>query len=332
MSDGKNSDWLDDFADSLDPLHLDDTFFGNGDGVSSFDEMMIAEESDDSLCENRDETNDNNENDEKSIDECSFFKESISPTDNAEVINPINIRLTVSFSEPQRTAPTDGMWKYYNESWKSWDFAQALIDYFPELASDYESNSYSTLSNIIKETYEIDKIRATNYLLWLWENFPREFFKDEQDGAFERPSFRCRGQLIQTLMIWNEHDAFLYEQLKSDAFLQAAFIDGIMEKHDEFFSEKYIDYLLSFNDFFSAEKAYRLFLEGQRGRYGQVDLGKMWDGVVMSIMYNHHLEEKDKKQLFLQISPLVKEIGERGIKVMKSIDENIKAINELSAD
>ena len=330
MSDSKSSDWLNDFANSLDPLHLDDAFFGNGDGFTSFDETLIAEESDDMFDENRHDTNDDDEGDEESIEERAEYEENISPKDKAGLFHPIGIRLTIT--EPQRTAPTEGMWKYYDENWKSWDFAQALIDSFPELAPDYESNSDNTLFNIIRETYETDKVRAVNYLCWLWRNFPREFFADEQDSAFKRPSFQCRGYLIEVLMIWNENDAFLYEQLKSDAFLQAAFVDGIVEKHDEYFPATYIKYLLSFNDFASAEKAYKLFLEGQKGRYGVTDLCKMWDEVVMDIMYNDHLNGEVKTDIFRWIRPFVKAFGEHGAKVVKKIDENVKALNKQSVD
>ena len=39
--------WLDfqnDFADSLDPMHLNDELFGDGDGYTDFGEMMMSED------------------------------------------------------------------------------------------------------------------------------------------------------------------------------------------------------------------------------------------------------------------------------------------------
>lgn len=318
MPKDENNGWMDEFADSLDPLHVNDTFFGNGDGTTSFDEMLIADDADDVLGEDAD------------ADESDHFDDTESYLSlQDDVTDSIMINLSFSFPEPKRTAPTEGTWKYYNETWKSWNFAQALIDRFPELAPDYEANSDSTLPNIITETYEIDKPRAVRYLYWLWGNFPRDYFNNEEDGAFKRNSYQCRGELIQQLIINNEHDAFLYDLLKTNVFMQAMFIDGIMEKHNEWVPARYICYLLSFDDYASAEKAYHLFLEGQKGRYGTVDLGKMWDNVVwMGIMYNHRLSDEIKCKLLRHIRPLVDKIGERGKKVIHSIDESIEKIRK----
>ena len=43
MWEDSNNDFLDDLANALDPFHVNDTLYGNGDGQTSFYEMMTAE-------------------------------------------------------------------------------------------------------------------------------------------------------------------------------------------------------------------------------------------------------------------------------------------------
>ena len=53
--------FLDDLADTLDPLHINDILFGNGDGRTSFEETMTAEllgEDDFSDCDYGSDDND----------------------------------------------------------------------------------------------------------------------------------------------------------------------------------------------------------------------------------------------------------------------------------
>ena len=315
---------LDDFANSLDPLHLDDAFCGNGDGYTDFTEFATANDDDDLYgngCSSYDDSGSDEYDDEESF---SSHDSGLNATKSVGNNQPI-ITLQFEVAKPKRTAPTDGMWKYFDgDSW--WDFIQALIDHFPELGSDYDGKS--DFRGIITETYEIDKPRAVAYLLWLWESFPKEFFKDEVDGFACRNSYRCRGYLLLPLIQNFGKDPYLQEQMKTEAFLKAAFYDGVMTKHEIDLPEAYISKLCLSKDFDGAMKAYNAFLEGQKGRYGEVDIGKLWLSVVYSVKWCEDLSDKETFDMLTKIRSIVDGIGIRGTKVLKEIDEALKRLQE----
>ncbi len=233
---------------------------------------------------------------------------------------------TISFSlaEPKRTASTAGVWKYYDESWDLWDFAQAMIDEFPELAEDYESGSDLTLPNIITETFEIDRPRAIKYLKWLWSTFTPEFFKDEKEGPWHRHSYKCRGALIYRLLIENDDDYGLYKLLKNDeTFIRAAFYEGIADKHDYELAKEYIGLMLSKNDFEAAETMYNHYLKGHQGRYSDNDLGKLWQDLIDTISWSN-LSRPKKIKLATQVIPILGSLGVRGKKPKRKIDDHLK--------
>ena len=113
------------------------------------------------------------------------------------------ITLSFSVAEPIRKKPTDGVWKYYDEDFDGpWNYDQALIENFPELAEDYEPNvSDSTLPDIIIETYEINHERTIKYLKWLWNTFTADLFVNEKDSVWGRQSYKGRGMLIDRLIM-----------------------------------------------------------------------------------------------------------------------------------
>ena len=241
--------------------------------------------------------------------------------------NNSSITLTFSLAEPKRTAPTTGVWKYYDESWDLWDFAQAMIDEFPELAEDYESGSDLTLPNIITETFEIDRPRAIKYLKWLWSTFTPDYFKDEKESPWHRHSYKCRGALIYRLLIENEDDYGLYKLLKNDeAFIRAAFYEGIADKHDYELAREYIALMLSKNDFEAAQTMYNHYLKGHQGRYSDNDLGKLWQDLIDTISWSN-LSRPKKIKLATQVIPIVESIGVRGKKPKRQIDEHLKEWN-----
>lgn len=247
-----------------------------------------------------------------------------------EVVNGGNnssITLTFSLAEPKRTKPTTGVWKYYDESWDLWDFAQAMIDAFPELAEDYESGSDSTLPNIITETFEIDRPRAIKYLKWLWSTFTPDYFKDEKESPWCRHSYKCRGALIYRLLIENEEDYGLYKLLKNDeAFIKAAFYEGIADKHDYELAKEYIGLMLAKNDFDAAQTMYNHYLKGHQGRYSDNDLGKLWLDLIYMISWSN-LSRPKKIKLVTQVIPIVESLGVRGKKPKRQIDEYLKEWN-----
>lgn len=236
---------------------------------------------------------------------------------------------TISFSlaKPKRTVPTTGIWKYYEESYDLWDFERALIDKFPELAEDYEPNGRSSLSDIIVETYEIDKPRTIKYLKWLWSTFTPGYFKNEKESPWHRHSYKCRGELIYRLLIANEGDYELYELLKNDdAFIKAAFYEGIADKHDYDIARYYIGIMLVNNDFDAAKTMYNHYLKGHQGRYSDNDLGKLWLDLVWEISQSN-LSNHEKIKLVTQAIPIVEAIGVRGKKPKKIIDEFLQKWN-----
>ena len=322
--------WLDfqnDFADSLDPLHLNDELFGDGDGYTDFGEMMRASEDDH-------ETTPNHSDEE---DDCKDY------CDEGGVLSPENrpgvegaspappasgVTFTLSVAWPPRKAPTTGMWRYFNESPDYWDFNKALLDAFPELIPDYEGNTRCHLADVITETYEIDKPRGIAYLRWIWANFPVELLEKEQEDDFWRGSWESRGEVVLRLIDDNPNDNGLCKLLKSEEFLHATFEECLIDKHTLFLPQRYIFYLLRANDFAAAKEAYDAFLAGQKGRYGPVDLGKMWDAIVLGLRYDEKLSDRAKATLLTRIRPLVAAIGIRGEKVCKKIDNYLAELKE----
>lgn len=236
-----------------------------------------------------------------------------------------SITLTFSLVEPKRTSPTTGVWNYYDESFDLWDFAQALIDEFPELAEDYESGSDSTLPNIVIETFEIDRPRALKYLKWLWTTFTPEYFKGEKESPWHRHSYKCRGALIYRLINENDLDDGLYKILKNDEdFIKAAFYEGIADKHDYELVKEYMGLMFKKNDFDAGITIYNHYLKGHQGRYSDNDLGKLWLGLVYAISWSK-LGIREKIELLTQIIPIVEGLGARGNKTKRQIDEYLES-------
>ena len=323
--------WLDfqnDFADSLDPLHLDDELFGDGDGYTDFGEMMRASEDDH-------ETTTNHSDEE---DDCKDY------CDEGGVLSPENrpgvegaspappasgVTLTLSVAWPPRKAPTTGMWRYFNESPDFWRFGEALLDRFPELLPDYEGKDYVSLKDVISETYEIDKPRAIAYLRWIWANFPVEMFALHDGENDSRGAWVSRGEVLLRLIDHNPDDRELYDLMKSEEFLHAAFVECMIKKHDLDFPQRYISYLLQADDFDAAKRAYDLFLAAQKGRYGSLDLGKMWDTITfLNVRYGENMSVGTKRRLLVLLRPLVRAIGIRGEKVCKKIENYLAELKE----
>lgn len=205
------------------------------------------------------------------------------------------ITLSFSVAEPKRIKPSVGVWKYYEESFGgSWNYDQALIENFPELAEDYEPNiSDNTLPNIIIETYEIDHDRAVKYLKWLWKTFTPDLFVNEKDSVWERESYKGRGLLIYRLISENEDSEELYKLLKGDVeFIYAAFRDCVHKKHQYELVKNYMLVMVRNNDASAAKLVYNAYLEGQKGRYSDKDLGNLWEDMAHNISWLD-LEEKD---------------------------------------
>ena len=311
-------DFQNGFSDALDPLHLNDELFGDGDGYTDFGEMMASEDED---IVNAGGVLGDGADYKEPFDESAAPDPSPSPAPAEGVVT-----LTLSVSWPPRKAPTTGMWKYFHESPDYWDFNKALLDAFPELIPDYEGNTRCHLADVITETYEIDKPRGIAYLRWIWANFPVELFEKEQEDDFWRGSWESRGEVILRLIDDNPNDNGLCKLLKSEEFLHATFEECLIDKHNLFLPQRYIFYLLRANDFAAAKEAYDAFLAGQKGRYGPVDLGKMWDAIVLGLRYDEKLSDRAKATLLTRIRPLVAAIGVRGVKVVKRLD---KYVDEL---
>ena len=244
--------------------------------------------------------------------------------------------VTISFSvtEPERTKQTEGVWKYYDEDFGgTWNYDQALIENFPELAEDYEPNvSDSTLPDIVTETYEIDHDRTVKYLKWLWKTFTPDLFIDEKDSVWGRQSYKGRGMLIERLILENEGSEDLYKLLKSDVdFLCAAFRDCVHDKHEYNLVKRYMILMISNNDVKSAKLVYSCYLEGQKGRYSDKDLGNLWEDIAHNINWLD-LDEKDKLEITEQLIPLIEKIGVRSKKPLSTISEFQKDWKETIGD
>ena len=247
--------------------------------------------------------------------------------------NSASVTISFSVAEPKRTKPTTGVWKYYSDDFDGmWHFDQALIEQFPELAEDYEPNvSDSTLGEIIVETYEIDKERAVKYLKWLWKTFTPDLFADEKDSCWDRYSFRGRAALIQDLILENKGDEYLYNLLKTDKdFIIAGFKDCVHEKHNYNFVLWFIEEMLLHKDVRMTKIAYFAYLDGQKGRYSEKDLGKLWSDIAHRIDYLE-IDDKEKLEIINSLLPLVEKLGVRSKKPLEEFNKIIKELKESIA-
>lgn len=354
MSNDEKHSWFDDYANKTDVFHTDDFMYGNNDGYTTFDEMVLADimrgstekkiitsdiddfddlEEDSEMDEedyfDRENGEDVDRGDDSDDDDIDF--ENYGYLDN--ISGPLSFTITVG--DPGEKRIKKGVWKYYDGF--DWEFGAALIDHFPELSSDYESGCRDDICDIISETYDIDKSRAIKYLLWVWENFPKELFiKEKDNNPLERNDYKSRGGVVLRLIYDYKNDQELLNLLKTQKFIDATFKEGLIVKHDITLPEEYIGILLCNNCFDYAIKAYNAFLVGQKGRYGEVDLGKLWEGIVSKIYYDSYdeddiLSEETKIELFKKIRPVVEKIGIRGGKIIKTIDDNVSVLlNEIN--
>ncbi len=246
-------------------------------------------------------------------------------------VKPLEFTVSLSFEEPKRTKPSDGVWKYYDESFGgNWHYDRALIEHFSELAIDYEANGDETLANIIKETYAIDRERAVKYLKWLWETFTPDLFADEEEAVYERQSYRGRGLLIEEL-INEEPSEELYRLLKSDEdFLHAAFRDCVHQKHECGFVKDYMILMITYGDAPAAKVVYERYLEGQKGRYSDNDLAKLWEDVVHNIDWLD-FDDKEKLSITQFFVPTIEGLGVRSRKPLATLAEYQKGWKEAIA-
>lgn len=292
----------------------------NFDGKVDMEDAIISDDFDKEIGRSSYLSDEENEDDDfLDAEEYDFDNDEDESEDDADG-NESTITLSLSLAEPKRTKPITGPWKYYDESFESWDYAQALIDNFPELANDYESNSDSTLPTIISDAYEEDKPKCLKYLKWLWRYFTPSLFSDEKDSPWHRSSYRGRGELIYHLLTENDNDEYLYQLLKTDLdFINAACKDCVYDKHDYSLIEQYMKLMLRYNDCESALRIYEEYLVGQVSRYGQRDLGKMWLSLVNSIQWDDNKDEEDIITIYDKVLPVLSTIAPYGKKAIAEI-------------
>lgn len=192
----------------------------------------------------------------------------------------ISLTFSLSFEEPDRTKPTTGAWKYYDEGWDSWDFAQALIDKYPELVRHYKSGSDETLPKIISDTYVMSPEKAFEYLTWLWNFFPASIL-NEKEREFDNPSYQCRAYLIWWLIVDNEEEDApeLLDFVCKESTIKSVFYESIHEEHDLLVVKNYMAFLFDRKKFAEAIMVYKAFKKGQEGKYSERDLADLWDDV-----------------------------------------------------
>ena len=81
----------------------------------------------------------------------------------------------------------------------------------------------------------------------------------------------------------------------------------------------------------SAIKVYKCYLEGQKGRYSDKDLGNLWEAIAHNISWLD-LEEKDKLSITHKIIPLIEKIGVRSKKPLSTIAEFQEEWKEVIED
>ena len=255
------------------------------------DEMLRKAMEKEPYASTLDEDYESEDDDEEDLDEDfdeDFLEETDLDEDGSEDVNEedfglddngVSITLSFSFAEPKRTKPTDGIWKYFDESWESWDFAQALIDHFPGLARHYESNSDETLPKIILDAYSIEPSRAFKYLRWLWETFPYDILKEVKDGAFDHPTYKSRARLVFRLITENEKEKSneLLNFLCENKTINAVFYESLIEKHERIVALDYMQFLLQRSKYKESVQVYKAYKEGQAGRISEQDLSVLWD-------------------------------------------------------
>lgn len=300
----KNDSWKNDYLDELLEYDMDaDDYDDEEEFLNDLEELKEAKWNSDSE------------------DDSEYFGKDTADYEEIEQNDDGTITLSASVVESKRTKPSVGVWKYYDESFGGrWNYDQALIENFPELAQDYEPNiSDETLPNIIVETYEIDRDRAVKYLKWLWKTFTPDLFDDEKDSVWERESYKGRALLIYRLISENEDSEELYKLLKGDVeFMYAAFRDCIHKKHQIGFVKEYMLFMIRNNDVTATKLVYNAYLEGQKGRYSDKDLGVLWIDVVYGVNWLDS-DEKEKIDIIQQLIPMIEKIGVRGKKPLETI-------------
>lgn len=251
----ENDDIDDDFFDEFerkDDDDIDEDFLDDSEEDEDFDVNPIEE---DEVCD-------------------------FSETDESEEAGGISLTFSLSFEEPERTKPTTGAWKYYDEGWDSWDFAQALIDKYPELARHYKSGSDEILPKIVSDTYVISPEKAFEYLTWLWEFFPASIL-NEKEREFDNPSYQCRAYLIWWLIVDNEEAEApeLLDFVCKESTIKAAFYESVHEEHDLLVVKNYMAFLCDRKKFTEAITVYNAFKKGQVGKYSERDLADLWDDI-----------------------------------------------------
>lgn len=89
--------------------------------------------------------------------------------------------------------------------------------------------------------------------------------------------------------------------------------------------------MLKNNDVASAKLVYRYYLEGQKGRYTDKDLGNFWTDIIHDIDWSDW-DEKDKLEATQQFVPFIETLGGRSKKPLSLLAEKQKAWKEELED
>lgn len=244
--------------------------------------------------------------DEDEIDGEDYFDEEFyEETDDGYWGNreEISIPLTFVEDEPKKTKPRTGVWKYYDAMDNSWDFVQALIDYFPEVAQNYKCDN-THLAKIVADTYAISPKKAIEYLNWLWEFFPSSIL-NQREKEFDNPSYQCRAYLVWYLITQEEETPELYNFVCSDKVIENIFIESIFEKNETVTIKSFLTYFIGKRNFDVAIKAYNSYKNGQEGNYSEQDLADLWDDIFVISLDEVSVPKKIYDFLNMEINSLM---------------------------
>lgn len=316
--------WRDHYMDELDEYGIDpDDYDDEDEFLEALEERRIQADLDGYF----ESSNNQQEENEEGEDEEEYEEH-----EENSISIPLKLHFSVEVKESeQKKERKNGILKYFSSYMDEENYAQALIDNFPELAKDYgPSLTCGTLNDIIEDTLEIDLDRAIKYVKWLWDNFTPDLFANEEEKYDEeRPSYLLRGKLIDGWVYWHRNSKTLYNLIKKDdTIFNAGFRDCVHPIHNYSLVLEYMRFMLKHNDVGEIKRGYAGYLHWQKGRYTDNDLGKMWKNFVDTLKHNFYgmdeeggLSNEEKFAIIEEITPLIEKIGIRGKVPLQDLQE-----------
>ena len=278
----KDNGWLDDEANRLDPLHIDDYSYGNNDGTTSFGEHITADilrqqSIDEDYNRYRDYANElfgDNEEDEVSDEEVEFYEEFDDAVDdyNSEADSiPENVDVTISVSIILEDQYTEMAELHKGESeqiqylgWGRWEYEKALLDHSPRLRSFYGNNMDNSVFDIFEMMGKNDLEYAFDRYQWMTEFFSLDILKRYAPASrdYEKWAWEVFALCLEEILsfVSYKNDVYQIVATKTDLINKAFIIKWVGEDGEwQDLVHTLITIYLRGNDIDNAIRIYNLY-------------------------------------------------------------------------